>query len=114
MTVRLQPWGTLTGRIVGDKGQPCGGIEHESLNLFNIRRFNSVWPADEGILPGDLRTDNDGRFRIEELVPGLKYGATVLESMVDVDVFRNVIVAPGEVKDLGDLKVVTPKTEGQD
>ncbi len=41
-------------------------------------------PAEQGILPGGnygggIRLGRDGRFRIEGLVPGLKYGATASE-----------------------------------
>jgi hypothetical protein len=48
-------------------------------------------------------------------VPGLKYGADAVEGfMYRGDVFKDVIVAPGEVKDLDDLKVVPPKRGGQE
>jgi RNA polymerase sigma factor (sigma-70 family) len=87
MTVRLQPWGTITGRIVDDDGQPRGGLE-----LFGIR------------------IGRDGRFRIEGLVPGRKYEASAVEGFRGIGkVFRDVTVAPGETKDLGDLKVIPSK-----
>ena len=109
MTVRLQPWGTITGRIVDDEGQPRGG-----LAMYNLGGIYPEPPADRGILPDTssspgIRIGRDGRFRIEGLVPGLKYGASARGL-----VFQNVIVAPGEVKDLGDLKVVAPKANGQE
>jgi len=69
-------------------------------------------PDVQGVLPGGnyndgLRVDNDGRFRVAGLVPGLKYGATASERSRGIGVlFQDVTVAPGEVKDLGDLKVV--------
>ena len=87
MTVRLQPWGTITGRIVDDDGQPRSGLE-----VYNIR------------------IGGDGRFRIEGLVPGRKYEAAAVEGSRGIGVaFHDVTVAPGEVKDLGDLKVTTPR-----
>ena len=54
-------------------------------------------------------TGRDGRFRVEGLVPGVKYGAYALEMpnrKILGDIFRDLTVAPGEVKDLGDLKPV--------
>ena len=108
LTLRLQPYGTITGRIIDDDGQPSGG-----LRLFTT---DGVWPprpAEQGILPaGDndgIHTGRDGRFRVEGLVPGLKYGGSAAEGRGEV--FRDGTVASGEVKDLGDLKPTLPKRD---
>ena len=83
LTLRLQPYGTITGRIIDDNGQPSGG-----LKLFST---GGVWPpppAEHGLLPagntGGTHTSNDGRFRVEGLVPGLKYGGTANEGAFTV------------------------------
>jgi RNA polymerase sigma factor (sigma-70 family) len=110
LTVRLQPWGTITGRIIDDEGKPRGGV-----GLMNGRGGTDPGrPAEQGVLPGGTRRGtrigSDGRFRIEGLVPGLKYGANArVEGLLRGDLFQDVTVSPGEVKDLGDLKVVPPK-----
>jgi RNA polymerase sigma factor (sigma-70 family) len=106
LTIRLQPYGTITGRIVDDDGRPRGGFVIASLNGSVPQR-----PAEEGVLPGGrTRIGRDGRFRIEGLVPGLQYGAGASEAFHYFgDVFRDVTVAPGEVKDLGDLKLIPPR-----
>jgi hypothetical protein len=110
LTIRLQPWGTITGRIVDDEGRPRGA---SGLRSFGGSRPDR--PEVYGILPGGdrgggLRLGSDGRFRFEGLVPGLKYGADVGSTFVyEGGLFRDVTVAPGEVKDLGDLKVTPPK-----
>jgi hypothetical protein len=55
----------------------------------------------------------DGRFRVERVVLGLKYGADALQNLMNLgEVFRDVVVAPGDVKDLGDLKLV-PRRPGE-
>jgi hypothetical protein len=103
MTVRLQPWGTITGRMVDEDGRPRGGLSLNNLFAYNI---DPQPHADRGTL-SSLPIGRDGRFRIEGLVPGLKYGGGASEGyMYRGDLFRDVTVAPGEVKDLGDLKVV--------
>lgn len=51
-----------------------------------------------------------GRFRIEPLVPGLLYGASASNRAgLFGELFHDVTVAPGEVKDLGDFKIVPPR-----
>jgi RNA polymerase sigma factor (sigma-70 family) len=104
LTIRLQPWGEITGRIVDDEGQPRPGLE-----LNNLGGTYPPPPAARGILPGGVQTNSVGRYRIRGLVPGLKYSAAVHgRTAPSGPVFRDVTVAPGEVKDLGDLKVVPP------
>jgi hypothetical protein len=103
LTGRLRPWGTVTGRILDGHGEPRAKVvvsETEDM-LFQ-------WPAEPyGLLPRGQQTGDDGRFRIEGLVPGLKYSASAPGPVTRFAVlFRDVTVAPGEVKDLGDLRVV--------
>jgi len=110
LTVRLQPSGTVTGRIVDDEGRPRGG-----LALRDLDGIDPEPPPDRAMLPGGdsipwLLVGRDGRFRIEGLIPGLKYGAGATRGLVYLgEVFRDVTVAPAEVKDLGDLKVIPPR-----
>ena len=108
LTVWLQPWGTIQGRIIDDEGEPRKRIQMENIDGSFPKR-----PAEQGILPGDGRIDSAGRFRVEGLVPGLKYGASASGPMTPPgELFHDLTVAPGEVKDLGDLKVIPPKREG--
>ena len=79
LTIRLQPYGTITGRIVDEEGRPRGRLGITSAGGSMPER-----PAEQGILPGGnygggIRMGRDGRFRIEGLVPGLKYGAGASE-----------------------------------
>ncbi len=54
----------------------------------------------------DVRTDNEGRFRIPSLVPGLKYafGFEDEPGRFPVLCIKDVKLMPGETRDLGDLK----------
>ena len=53
--------------------------------------------------------DAEGRFRIERLVPGIKYDADgfSLRGRAGGPVLKGVQVGPGEVKDLGDIRLPT-------
>jgi RNA polymerase sigma factor (sigma-70 family) len=109
VTIRLQPWGTIVGRIIDDDGQPCRGLDLTSAGGSYPAR-----PDVQGVLPADVLIGSDGRFRIDRLVPGLEYGASASDhKSLFGQLFHDLKVAPGEIKDLGDLKVVPPKKDGQ-
>ena len=106
ITIKLQPWGTVAGRIIDEEGRPRKGLGLSSLGGSQPKE-----PESHGILPnGDwsngILLGADGRFRVEGLIPGLKYGASVVNGSMQIgELFKDLDVAPGEVKDLGDLKV---------
>ncbi len=60
-------WGTITGRIVDEDGQPRDGVW---IGPFRLRSAAGR-PADERQIE-PLRTGRDGRFRVEGFVPGVK------------------------------------------
>ncbi|WP_435021780.1 sigma-70 family RNA polymerase sigma factor [Tundrisphaera sp. TA3] len=112
VTIQLQPWGTVVGRIVDDEGKPRKG-----MFIGSPTGSTNPHPETDDILPGSdwnqgIWVGDDGRFRVERLVPGLRYNADARANMDSPgDLFVNLIVAPGEVKDLGDLKVQPPKKQ---
>jgi hypothetical protein len=112
LTVRLRPWGTIVGSIVDDEGKPRG-----TLWLLGAFGTHPERPEIQGILRGNEWVGPDGRFHFDGLVPGLIYGGFATERLpiqgnsLYGDVFRDVAVIPGEVKDLGDLKIIPPKPE---
>jgi RNA polymerase sigma factor (sigma-70 family) len=87
LTVKLQPCGSVSGRIVDQDGQPVAGVR----------------------IPGgvggsvDVITDKEGRFHAEGLVPGVEYH--LMRPKVVATVLVTVVVEPGKNKDLGDLKI---------
>jgi RNA polymerase sigma factor (sigma-70 family) len=100
LTVRLQPWGSATGRIVDDRGRPQSGLE---LTGSTPNRSE----LDSGMPPRRATVGADGRFRFQGLVPGLRYSASVLElgGYGRRWAFRGLRVGPGETRDLGDIKL---------
>jgi hypothetical protein len=95
-SITLQRWGVLIGRVVDDEGQPCNAGDE----LFGVRL-----PSREPTIP------NDGRFRIEGLIPGRSYDIQLIgkDGVFGKFVVENVKVGPGEVKDLGDVVPHPPK-----
>ena len=110
VTIKLQPWGSVAGRIVDDEGQPRRRCSSAAPTASDNKH-----PETHDILPGSdwnqgVRVGDDGRFLVEGLVPGLKYSANARTGFEAYgDLFVDVTVAPGEAKDLGDLKVQPPK-----
>jgi hypothetical protein len=106
-TVRMQPWGTFTGRVVDDQGRPQKGATITGIDA--VREVPAYDDASLGIFLG-VQTDEHGRFRAERLVPGQSYGATLSLGIgrPSGPAFEGLKVAPGRVRDLGDLRLGTP------
>jgi RNA polymerase sigma factor (sigma-70 family) len=122
VTVKLVPWGTVSGRLLDVEGKP---IKNATLWFTEIpvRQPGRPRATDTGLHVvnrsaykprPDPRTDEQGRFRVEGLIPGLKYslalvdekGATRLERVKwEGLAFRDLVWKPGETKDLGDVKL---------
>jgi RNA polymerase sigma factor (sigma-70 family) len=106
ITLKLQPWGTVAGRIVDDEGRP-----RKSMFIGSDFGSTNKLPETHDILPWSdwnqgIRVTDDGRFRVEGLVPGLKYSANTRGGYMDPGglLFRDIVTTPGGVTDLGDLK----------
>jgi protocatechuate 3,4-dioxygenase beta subunit len=122
VTVKLVPWATVSGRLLDEDGKP---VKNTALWFTEVPRGKVGAPRalDVGLhvverIGGkpsrDPVTDADGRFEVEGLVPGLKYnlawmdqdGARDLEQVKWKGLaFANLVLKPGESKDLGDVKL---------
>jgi protocatechuate 3,4-dioxygenase beta subunit len=124
LTVRLEPLGALTGRIVDADGRPWAGLTVAVYPSLNEKDYENL-PRDElfvfqgvmGLGPGLWRqftgrqttTDRDGRFRLEGLFPGWPYqlfaGKGDLKKENALVLSKDGLSAEsGKAKDLGDLK----------
>ena len=104
-TARLQPAGTVTGRLLDKDGAPMAdalvvsynhGLNHESdieHDFVNV------------ISKPEIRTDRAGRFQITGLVPGLEYsfGHEYKSGRFPRLYIRDVACQSGETRDLGEL-----------
>jgi hypothetical protein len=116
LRVRLEQLSSLTGRVLGADGRPRAGL-HVGATLSRtgddaarlpIQLFLSVgtWVAN---LERKTTTDAEGKFRLDGLLPGLKYTLVVSEGEpADADrvLLRRDSVSPPEAgrnEDLGDV-----------
>jgi RNA polymerase sigma factor (sigma-70 family) len=91
LTVKLQPCGSMSGRMVDKEGQPRVGLRIDVGGHFF------------GAGMRELVTDKDGRFRAEGLLPGGEYGVCLARLERNGDL-AHVVIEPGKHKDVGDIK----------
>jgi hypothetical protein len=84
LTVQLQPYGSVIGRILDKDGKPIPDVP---MQLFHESAYTDIRPI----------TDRDGRFRVDELLAGHNYHLVG-------GPFPDFKIEPGKVKDLGDGK----------
>jgi RNA polymerase sigma factor (sigma-70 family) len=103
-SIRLQPWGTITGRILDQEGEPVAGVQFAVA--FSGARSFPYWPA-PGLAAKDdpFTTDEYGKFRMEGLIPGMSYHFVISKKRVLMSRYLNdVSVQPGELRDLGPIR----------
>jgi RNA polymerase sigma factor (sigma-70 family) len=108
--VKLQPWGTITGRLVDPEGKPRPRVE-----LMTRDWQRALLDPARGVILYGQKTDKDGRFRYERLMPGQEYSAVAVGEQAMKGgfgvVIDRVVLKPGETKDLGDVQSRMDKPE---
>ncbi len=101
--VKLQPWGTIVGRLVDKEGKA-----RPSVDLMTSDWQAAAKDPARGVIPYGQKTGADGRFRYEGLVPGQAYSAHAVGEQAMKGgfgvVIDHVILKPGETRDLGDVQ----------
>jgi protocatechuate 3,4-dioxygenase beta subunit len=102
--VKLAPVGAVAGRVLDAEGQPVAGatVEPQYVNeaLSELYRFLAQQRA-------TVTTDKDGRFRLDGLVPDLKFGLKVRKGqtlLVGQPRIGQKQVGAGATLDLGDFR----------
>src|SRR5579883_153449 len=109
LTVRLAPTGIVAGRVWNADGQPLQGAEIEihangpsspaSLLYLYLNLNQTRLPA---------RTDREGRFRLEGVVPDRKFSVSIRRRNAYLDSgsrTKQLQVKAGETLDLGDVRI---------
>ncbi len=96
ITVQLRPGATVTGRLVDADGRARPGVEL----VVHRHHKELAQPGDYVYFPRRHKTDQQGRFRIEGLLPGYEF------ALSDGKGYRPLGegLRWGETKDLGDVK----------
>ncbi|WP_227254580.1 carboxypeptidase regulatory-like domain-containing protein [Frigoriglobus tundricola] len=99
--VRMEPWGEMSGRVIGAAGAPAAGP------------ISMQWDAvsEDKADPSPVRPPRtqmaqlgaDGRFRIDGLVPGLTYQLALQGPTFSCDSVAKKVAKSGKTVDLGDI-----------
>ena len=100
ITVKLEPWASVTGRVLDEAGQPRrGGVRlHWDYPEFTFE-------MDHDQPPDGLPLDANGRFLIEGLVPGAPYKLDFNRELERHPIAVDLTLKPGEARKLGDVRV---------
>jgi hypothetical protein len=110
VTVRLAPTAILTGRVLDTDGQPVAGAEIYTFYTTPLGHAGTSFSAILGFSLRDRppRTDKDGHFRLDTIIPGLKVadlrllkGRQLLELPARLDVKP---LQSGQTLDIGDIR----------
>lgn len=107
-SVRLKPWGEVTGRLVDETGKVVKDGMHATFSEGACYKDLSLGASPLCPTNTYREVGPDGRFRFSGLAPGLKYHFVLYRSMgrkSGPETPLDVAVKPGEVKDLGDIVV---------
>ena len=111
--MHLEPLSGLTGRVVAADGRPTAGLqvravlshaETDGTRLpHQFLMTGHTWAAK---LEPKAKTDTDGKFRLDGLMPGLPYALVVSDA--DDELARRDGVTPpsaGKTADVGQLRI---------
>ncbi|MGP0065669.1 MAG: carboxypeptidase-like regulatory domain-containing protein [Isosphaeraceae bacterium] len=128
ITVRLEPCGTATARLVGPDGKPIGGFAPPRLLWMVVTPgpLAGIKAQEEGALFADYdsamaidpinhakdpTSDAQGRIAFPALIPGATYRIidfTTIRSPAGVQARKEFTAKPGEALDLGDIRIEKP------
>jgi protocatechuate 3,4-dioxygenase beta subunit len=111
LVVRMERAGSVKGRLVDEDGQPVSGARLEAMSYDSDGTNlpggpDGLWPDNE-----TFTTDANGRFQVDGLKRDVKTSILVSDGtrpfvrLSTGEILRKLSAEPGEVRDLGDVKV---------
>lgn len=101
LTVQLEPWGTISGRIVNSDGKP-----RAKALIRGFAPGHGNRPGYGELPERHYWTDEQGHFRIEGLAPGLKYELEVIDNeKIVATKAKDLVLKAGETRELGDVMI---------
>jgi RNA polymerase sigma factor (sigma-70 family) len=101
VAVRMGPGAAVTGHLVGPDGKPRAGVE------LRVQFLPKGWGSWYDYYPEPVKSDRDGRFRVEGLLPGQVFRLSDDTGELPLgDGLR-----PGETTDLGAITTKPPAQE---
>jgi RNA polymerase sigma factor (sigma-70 family) len=101
VSVSLQPWAGVAGRLIDAEGKPLAGVG------VHVRYPAQPAPGIRSAVPAPT-TDAEGRFRMEGLTPGVKFSVNLAgqtDAKLSAEALKELTARPGEFKDFGDIRV---------
>jgi RNA polymerase sigma factor (sigma-70 family) len=118
VTVRLQPCGSATVRLLDSKGKPLANHQPSVLlvltpgaAVLGEPALDRKLGADVGYPPPELvpQSDAAGRLTVRHLIPGATYRLTDWPELYFRGKWRDFSVGPRQEQDLGDLAIPQPE-----
>jgi hypothetical protein len=102
-TIVMRHWGAVIGRILGQDGKPTWANLWPPINSL----LETSGDAEQGT-HANIEMYDEGRFRIDELVPGQRYTVEAFAQGHSGLACENLVVSPGERRDLGSIRIPPP------
>jgi RNA polymerase sigma factor (sigma-70 family) len=122
VTVRLEPCGAATVRLVDPKSRPVAGYRSDRMILMIVRPESNPVAANSLCAESDFLgridpinyanspvSDAHGRISFPALIPGASY--QIVRRTTGSQIPKNFTIKPGETLDLGDILIEKPQQQ---